>query len=82
MTSKRNDKNVLDLHRLIGLYNPKQMLFNKIPIYDFIKKEKYNSGQSSTAEDGICTICMGSILEGEDVEKLTCDVCFLINKKN
>jgi hypothetical protein len=80
MTTKVNGKNVFDLHRLIGLYNPKQMLFNKIPIDDFIIKEKYKIGQSSTAEDVICTICMGNILDGEDVEKLPCNVRLLINE--
>jgi hypothetical protein len=84
MTSKENGKNVYDLQWLIGLYNPKQMLFKKIPIDDFIVKEMYNGqmGSSSTAAEGnTCAICLENFSDGEEVGKMPCNVriSFIIN---
>jgi hypothetical protein len=93
MTLKENGKNVLNLSRLIGLYHPRQMFLKGVPLYDFIKKEKYigkaasedaNAGAASSStfdvnqheeEGDKCPICLANFMDGQEIERLPCNVC-------
>jgi hypothetical protein len=80
MTSKEKGKNVFDLQRLVGLYNPKQMLLKKIPIYDFIVKEKYvgqtagGQGANANAEEG-SSVSTAAAVEAKHKEHETGEQC-------
>jgi hypothetical protein len=77
MTVHENGQNAFDLHRLLGLYHPKEMFLPKIGMEVFKEQESYIEGADAVGTSAAeCSICKDDFSDdGNVLNGWSCNVC-------